>query len=88
MTIAREGKFLASTKRDPVFLTKGITYTVLDMHSISLLHGDTIKQSKLCREALETAFEVSKLIKFSPKRNAAFDRIKSEPAEEDIGICI
>ena len=27
---------------------------------------------------LETAFEITKLIKFSPKRNATFDRIRSE----------
>ena len=52
-------------------------------HALNLAVGDTIKQSKLCRQALETAFEVSKLIKFSPKKNAAFDRIKSEIAEED-----
>jgi len=29
------------------------------------------------------AFEVSKLVKFSPKRNAAFDWIKTEIAGED-----
>ena len=39
---------------------------------------DCIKNSKVCREALETAFEISKLIKISPKRNATFDRIKAE----------
>ena len=36
---------------------------------------------------LETAFEITKLIKFSPKRNATFDRIR--PEDEDpssIGI--
>ena len=32
----------------------------------------------MCCDALDTAFEISKLIKVSPKRNAAFDRIKSE----------
>jgi len=45
-----------------------------------------MKQSKLCRDALDTAFEISKLIRFSPKRNTAFDRIKVEnPAEEESG---
>ena len=34
----------------------------------------------MCRDALEIALEVTKLVKFSPKRNAAFDRIK--PVEE------
>ena len=28
-------------------------------------------------------FEISKLVKFSPKRNAAFDQIKAEVVEED-----
>ena len=42
------------------------------------------KQSKLCRDSTDTAFEVSKLIHFSPIRNAAFDRIKAEvPGDED-----
>ena len=46
----------------------------------------TIKQSKLC---LETALEVTKLIcQVSPKRNAAFDWIKSELTEKDTRICI
>ena len=33
---------------------------------------------------MDTAFEISKLVGFSPKRNAAFDRIKVEvPADEE-----
>ena len=36
----------------------------------------------MCRNALETAFEITKLIKFSPKRNAIFDRMRSE--DEDL----
>lgn len=40
----------------------------------------------MCRDALDTAFEVSKLISFSPKRNDTFNRIKAEnPAEEESG---
>jgi len=46
-------------------------------HVLNLAVADTVKQSKVCRDALETALEVTKLVKFSPKRNAAFDRIKS-----------
>ena len=54
-------------------------------HALNLAIADAMKQSKVCRDALDTAFEVSKVIFFSPKRNAAFDRtIKVEnPAEED-----
>ena len=49
-----------------------------------------VKQSKVCCEALEVAYEISKLIKFSPKRNASFNAIKAQIADEDGfkgGIC-
>ena len=46
-----------------------------------------MKQSKVCREALDIAFEVNKLIRFSPKRNAAFDRIKVDNAKTDDELC-
>ena len=53
-------------------------------HALNLAIGDTIKRSKLCRDSMDTAFEISKLIRFSPKQNAAFDRIKVEvPADEE-----
>lgn len=64
---------------------KRAVYTHCYGHALNLAVGDTIKQSRVCREALETAFEISKLIKFSPKRNAAFNRIKAEIADEDHG---
>ena len=53
-------------------------------HSLNLAVADTIKQSKVCSDALEVAFEVTKLIKFSPKRNAVFDQIKSNE-DENVG---
>ena len=49
---------------------------------MNLAVADTVKQSKICKDALDTAFEITRLIKFSPKRNAAFDRIKVS-SEED-----
>ncbi len=64
---------------------KRALYTHCYGHALYLAVSDTIKQSKVCCEALETAFEISKLVKFSPKRNAAFDRIKAELAEEGSG---
>ena len=51
-------------------------------HALNLAVADTVKQSKICKDALDTAFEITRLIKFSPKRNAAFDRIKAS-SEED-----
>ena len=41
-----------------------------------------MKLSEVCRDALDNAFEVSKLLWFSPKRNAALDRIKVENPED------
>ena len=57
-------------------------------HALNLAIGDALKQTKVCCDALETAFEVSKLIKFSPKRNAVFERIKSEIEEDTAGVGI
>ena len=52
-------------------------------HALNLAVGDCIKKSKICCEALETAFEITKLIKFSPKRNTTLDKIKAEMANDD-----
>ena len=37
-------------------------------HALNLAVGDCIKQSKICRDALDVAFEIAKLIRFSPKK--------------------
>ena len=58
-------------------------YTHCYEHALNLAVGTIVKQSKVCCEALELGFEVSKLIKFSPKRNAALDNIKAEDPEDD-----
>ena len=55
--------------------------------SLNLAVGCTIKQSKLCCEALEVAIEICKLIKFSPKREAAFNTIK-EQITQDNSQCV
>ena len=39
-------------------------------HALNLVVGDTIKQSKVCCDAMDFAFEVSRLIRFSPKCKA------------------
>ena len=56
-------------------------YTHCYGHALNLAVADTVKQSKVCRDALDTAFEITRLIKFSPKRNEAFDQIKSRSEE-------
>ena len=54
---------------------KRALYTHCYVHTLNLAVLDTVKQSKVCKDALETAFEVTRLVKFSPKRNAAFEKI-------------
>jgi len=42
-------------------------------HSLNLAVEYTIKQIKLLRDTLDTCLEMSKLLKYSPKRDAAFE---------------
>ena len=60
------------------------THTVMGMLAV----GTTIKQSKICNESLEMAYEICKLIKYSPKRNEAFDQIKAEDDDEGPSVGI
>ena len=54
-------------------------------HSLNLAIGDTVKQLKVCRDALDVAFEISKLIRFSTKRNSALDSIRVENPTDNEG---
>ena len=47
-------------------------------HSQQLAVCDTIKNIPNLNDALATVFEVSKLIKFSPKRGTIFEKLKEE----------
>ena len=47
-------------------------------HSLNLAVGDSIKNSRIMRDALDTTLEITKLIKKSPKRDSKLDEIKSE----------
>ena len=42
-------------------------YTHCFGHALNLTVSDTVKQSKVYKDSLETAFEVTWLVKFSPK---------------------
>lgn len=52
-------------------------------HALNLAVSDSIKKTKVCRDAMDVAFEIAKLIRFSPKRNAMFDKIRAEDTLED-----
>ena len=52
-------------------------------HALNLAVGDTLKRSTVCKSSLENAYEITKLVKFSPKRKCMFDRIKADVREKD-----
>ena len=53
-------------------------YTHCYGHSINLAVNDALKSSKLLKDALDMTREVTKLIKYSPRREAIFRRLKKE----------
>ena len=42
--------------------------------SLNLAAGDTLKRCKLIKDALETTRDITKLIKYSPRRDGIFQR--------------
>ncbi len=55
-------------------------------HALNLAVGDTVKGCKVLKDTLETTFEVSKLVKFSPKRGVQFDKLKVDLAPDSPGF--
>ena len=51
-------------------------YTHCYGHALNLAAGDTLKQCKLMKDSLETTREITKLIKYSPRRDGIFQRLK------------
>ena len=62
------------------------TFTHCYGHALNLAAGDTVKKNKVLRNTLDTTLEISKLIKFSPRRDAIFQKLKSELAPETLGF--
>jgi len=65
---------------------KKAVYTHCYGHALNLAAGDCIKRSKVMRDALETTYEISKLLKYSPKRDHMFEELKKEMAPETPGF--
>lgn len=55
-------------------------------HALNLAIGDCVKQCKVMKSALEVVHEISKLLKESPKRDAAFDKLKADLAPDTPGF--
>ena len=47
-------------------------------HALNLAARDTVKKNKLLQNTLDTTLEISKLLKFSPRRDAMFSALKSQ----------
>lgn len=56
-------------------------------HALNLAARDTVKKNKILCDTLDTAFEISKLLKFSPRRDALFSKLKGEIAPGTPGFC-
>ena len=63
-------------------------YTHCYGHSLNLAAGDAIKNSTVMKSALDTTHEISKLVKYSPRRGALFETLKTQLAPDRPGIRI
>ena len=61
-------------------------YTHCYGHSLNLAASDALKQSKLMKDALETVHEVTKLIKFSPRREGIFRKLREGSSNPRIRV--
>ena len=62
------------------------TYTHCYGHALNLAAGDTIKKNRILRNTLDLTLEISKLLRFSPRRNAIFQKLKTNLAPETPGF--
>ena len=63
-----------------------LIYTHCYGHSLNLACQDTIRSVRVVKDALDTTFDLSKLLKYSSKRNAAFKKLKEQLAPSDPGF--
>ena len=55
-------------------------------HALQLAIGDMVREVRNLRDALDTTSEISKLLKYSPKRDRMFEKLKAELAPETPGF--
>jgi len=61
-------------------------YTHCYGHSLNLAIADTIKSSATMKRALDICHEVTKLVKYSPRRQNAFNKLKEELSPGNPGV--
>lgn len=64
------------------FEEKRAIYTHCCGDSLNLAVNNCIKKCRVCSDALDAALEITKLIKFSSKRDSTFSHIREESEEE------
>lgn len=64
----------------------GALYLHCHGHALNLAAGDTIKGCKHTKDALDVAFDVPKLVKFSPRRTAELEKLKEELSLDSPGF--
>ena len=69
---------------------KSALFTHCYSHTLNLTCSGAVKGCKVHKSALETTREITKLIKFSPRREVIFQEMKKDvPAEiKTLGICL
>ena len=81
MSGKRNGVAKLITDKEPKAL-----YTHCYGHSLNLAVMDSVKGSPLMKRALDCTHEITKLIKFSPRRDVLFEKIKGELAPQSPGV--
>ena len=61
-------------------------FTHCHCYSLQLAAGDTVKGIKNLKDTLDTTSEISNLLKYSPKRNAMFRKLKEQLAPTTPGF--
>ena len=55
-------------------------------HALNLACQDMVRSIKVIRDALDTTFEISKLLKYSAKRKATYQKLKDEISPKECGF--
>lgn len=61
-------------------------YTHCYGHSLNLAISDVVKEVKVIKNTLDTVHEISKLVKYSPKRDVLFESLKKELSPNTPGV--
>ena len=61
-------------------------YTHCYGHSLNLSACDTVQKCKIMKSALETTYEITKLVKYSPRRGQLLDETKDDIAPGTAGV--